>query len=59
MSVRTLWTSIDIENRFFFSGLLFLALGLFLISSQLACIVVGVILILAVKPLRGWFDGRS
>lgn len=53
-----LWTSTDLENRFFFAGLLLLAVGLFCVSPTVAFIVLGVILILAVKPLRGWFDGR-
>jgi hypothetical protein len=51
----------DRENRFFYCGLLLLGIGLgYRAGWDVAAIVIGVILILAVNPIYGWWrDGRA
>lgn len=44
----------DLENRFFFSGLLALFIGILMVNRAAALIALGALLILAVKPLRRW-----
>ncbi len=49
------WSSTDVEDRLFFLGLALLGIGVYRLRPDAAAIVVGLLLILAVRPLRRWF----
>lgn len=53
-SVNAAWSATDIEDRFFFPGLALIGFGVYRLSPDYAPIVVGAVLILAVRPLRRW-----
>lgn len=53
------WEATDNEDRIVFTGLALLGAGIAHFSRAAALITVGVLLILAVRPLRTWFYGSA
>lgn len=52
---RFVWEATDNEDRVALTGITVLAWGLSRVSMTAALVTVGILLILAARPLRSWF----
>lgn len=54
-AIRFVWDATDNEDRVIFTGMVLIGVGISRINTAAALIAVGVLLILAKRPLRSWF----